>query len=369
MFKSGLSYSGASIDEKFDPSLLERIATQPIKFVEHNFADYIWGGYELYKLKKIDIRDHHPAVAESWEISGHEKYPSIVTLPNGDQIPLPDLLNHVPIARKILGHAVFKRFSTNFPLIIKFFDVQKHMSVQVHPSDEVAKSFGEKDPGKGEIFIVLDVYPGAEGVLYLGLKDGVTRDQLEQALRNGDNLLDLMHKIRVKKGEIYELPSGVIHCWTGGTMAVEITEASDLTYRLYDFGRGRPMHYEKGLASIDFENQNGRSLEKQTRVQWDSVGTPGLQKLHTQSEMAVERICLDSKIRRVKTVLKRPSVFEAILCLKGAAKLKAINGTWTEPIAQGYALLLPSESDNYTAELDKGDSRCEFLKISMELKR
>lgn len=350
-----------------DTEDLDKMLRVPLKFVQHNFADYIWGGYELYKLKKIDIRDHHPAVAESWEISGHEKYPSTVTLSNGKEISLPELLSHPGAAARVLGSAASKRFLNNFPLIIKFFDVQKHMSVQVHPTDEIARSFGEKDPGKGEIFIVLDVYPGAEGALYLGLKDGVSRTRFEMALRDGTNLLDLMHKIHVKKGEIYELPSGVIHCWTGGTMAVEITEASDLTYRLYDFGRGRPMHYEKGLASIDFENQSGPVLEKKTRISWKMTQTPGVEKIETQSEMSVHRICLNRDRKLLKSLAAPENIFDAILCLKGSAVLKSVCGSWEEEIAQGYALLIPSGCSAYDAELSGGSQHCEFLKISMEL--
>ncbi|MCA9395769.1 MAG: class I mannose-6-phosphate isomerase [Candidatus Omnitrophica bacterium] len=366
MRNSDSAPSPLDLDSAPESGDLHEMLNVPLRFVQHNFADYIWGGYELYKFKKIDIRDHHPAVAESWEISGHEKYPSTVTLSNGKEISLPELLSYPGAAAKVLGSAAAKRFLNNFPLIIKFFDVQKHMSVQVHPTDEIARSFGEKDPGKGEIFIVLDVYPGAEGALYLGLKDGVNRAQFEKALKGGSNLLDLMHKIHVKKGEIYELPSGVIHCWTGGTMAVEITEASDLTYRLYDFGRGRPMHYEKGLASIDFENQSGPVLENRTRISWKATQIPGIEKIETQSEMSVQRICLNGDMKFIKSIPAPEKIFDAILCLKGSAVLKSVCGNWKEEVAQGYALLIPSGCSAYDAELN-GSQNCEFLKISMEL--
>jgi mannose-6-phosphate isomerase len=354
-----VGYSALSVQE------LGRLMKRPLCLNGKNFADYVWGGYELYKFKGLERKDTDPLAAESWEISGHPKYPSRIELGNGQLITLPDVLKDSDIAKRLLGESIAQRFDNTFPLIIKFFDAQKRMSVQVHPSDEIAASLGEKDPGKGEIFVVLDVYPNAEGALYLGLKDEVSRADFESALENNVNLLDLMHKIHVRKGEVYALPSGVLHCWTGGTMAVEITEASDLTYRLYDFYHGRPIHHKKGLMSIDFNNQNGKELEIQTRIRWKQSSDGIMSKLSVKSWIDVERIQLSGDQMDID-LPRKGDTFEALLGLKGSALLTSHDGAWNEILTQGYSLLIPSIASSYRVRNHEPNKPSEFLRISVD---
>ncbi|MFZ2603646.1 MAG: type I phosphomannose isomerase catalytic subunit, partial [Candidatus Omnitrophota bacterium] len=240
----------------------------PIKFIEGNFADYIWGGYHLYDMKSLPYDLDAQVAAESWEVSGHQKYPSRVLMPDGRIFTLKDLLKDGQLASLILGNSVVERFGQDFPILVKFVDVHQHMSAHIHPSHETAKALGEKDPGKEELFIVIDLHKSAESALYLGLKDRVTREAFESAISREENILDLSYKIYVNPGDIYRIPSGVLHCWTGGSIAVEIAESSDLTYRMYDFRRQRPMHIKKGLASINYKCKQGALLEKECRGLW-----------------------------------------------------------------------------------------------------
>ncbi|MFT5208098.1 MAG: mannose-6-phosphate isomerase [Candidatus Omnitrophota bacterium] len=341
---------------------IDLLSRFPIRFEEGNFADYMWGGHELYKLKGMICDSSEPVAAESWEISGHPKYPSRIHLPGGAPFTFLELLYDINIAKQILGPKVVQKFSNDFPALIKFFDVQKHMSVQVHPSDHVANQWGETDPGKGEVFIVLETYANAESALYLGLKEDVDQKQFELALNEGKNLLEYMHKVHVQPGEVYALPSGVIHCWTGGTMAVEITEPSDLTYRLYDFGRGRPMHLEKGLAAINFEIQNGPNLEKTTKVDWQPSLIPDLEEVPNDNCLRIERIHLNA----TKGAIDIPTdhTFDALMAIDGLVELSSDTGDWEVRLNKGFSMLIPAGAGDYTVRNLAGESASQVLRIT-----
>ncbi len=347
------------------PKEIDLLSRFPIRFVEGNFAEYMWGGQELYKLKGMICNDSKAIAAESWEVSGHPKYPSKVQLPSGEFYTLMELLYDIQLAEKILGQEVVKKYSNDFPALVKFFDVQKHMSVQVHPSDKIANLWGETDPGKGEVFVVLETYKGAESALYLGLKDGVEQGQFEIALKEGDDLLELMHKVQVERGEVYVLPSGVIHCWTGGTMAVEITEPSDLTYRLYDFGRGRPMHLEKGLASIDFAIQNGPELEKITKSSWQPSNIDGVEEIHNGSCLRIERIYLDQHKGAVD--IPTDHTFDVLMAIGGSVELSSDTGEWEIQLNKGFSILIPAGAGDYTIRNLVGKESSEILRITAKV--
>jgi mannose-6-phosphate isomerase len=345
-------------------SEIDALTKFPIRFEEGNFADYMWGGHELYKLKGIPFDAATPKVAESWEVSGHSKYPSRVKLDSGTCMSLIDLLNDPAIAELILGKRMARNYPNRFPLLAKFFDVQKHMSVQVHPSDQVARQLGESDPGKGEVFVVMDVYPGGEGAVYLGLREGITRKRFEEALVKNENLLEFMHKVQVKPGEVYVFPSGVLHCWTGGTMAIELTEPSDLTYRMYDFGRGRPMHIEKGLASTDFENQNGPDIEALSRSSWRASKISGLEQITTNCDLKVERVCLEGAKKKVH--IPGDGTFDVLMGVQGSLELIADNEAWRTELKKGFSLLIPAEAGGYYARKTSISQRSECLRITMD---
>ena len=108
----------------------------------------MWGGYHLYEMKGLPYDGNSCIAAESWEISGHKKYPSRVMMPNGSIFTFMDLLKNRRLAGLILGEAVIEHFGQDFPILVKFVDVHKHMSAHLHPSAAAAKALGEADPGK-----------------------------------------------------------------------------------------------------------------------------------------------------------------------------------------------------------------------------
>lgn len=342
------------------------LTKQPIKFIEGNFADYMWGGYHLYDMKDLSYDKDSRIAAESWEISGHKKYPSRVIMPDGNIFTLKDLLENRRLACLILGEAVVEHFGQNFPILVKFVDVHKHMSAHLHPSHAQAKALGELDPGKEEVFIVLDLHENAESALYLGLKDGITREIFEDAIRKEENILNLSHKIYVQPGEIYRIPSGLLHCWTGGSIAVEITESSDLTYRLYDFRRQRPTHIKKGLASIDYNRNQGAALEKECRGLWQQTEVNGLEVVKTHNSLRVERLTAGLNIPKPIEIKSR-GAFEALMGIEGSLEITSVDNRWSVNLSKGKSILIPSRAGSYQIKgLDRENNNC-ALRISIKI--
>ena len=135
-----------------------------------------------------------------------------------------------------------------YPLLIKVIQADETLSIQVHPDDDWAvKLEGEGNRGKTECWYVLDAAPGAK--LVYGLKEGASREQLAAAIEN--NALDpYLNFVEVQKGDFIYIPAGTVHAIGGGLRLLEVQQSCDLTYRLYDWGRGREVHIEKGLAVI-----------------------------------------------------------------------------------------------------------------------
>ncbi|MEI6832102.1 MAG: type I phosphomannose isomerase catalytic subunit [Candidatus Omnitrophota bacterium] len=337
----------------------------PIKFIEGNFANYLWGGHYLYAMKGMSYDENMPVAAESWEVSGHRKFPSRIQMPDGRIFTLKDLLKERKLAGLILGDAVVKHFGQDFPILVKFIDVHQHMSVHLHPSHKTAKALGEKDPGKEEVFIVIDLHEDAESVLYLGLKNKVNRKDFEAAINGEENILDLLHKIHVAPGEIFRIPSGVLHCWTGGSIAIEIAESSDLTYRMYDFLRQRQMHIKKGFASIDYKCSQGAALKKQCKGKWEAMLTEGLDSVVTHNALRVERIRASLNGNPVKICNR--DTFEVLMGIEGTIEIMSLKKDWLVHLHKGSSLLIPAKAGDYLIRGVDQVSKNRTLRISMKI--
>ena len=143
-----------------------------------------------------------------------------------------------------------------FPLLLKFLFPEEKLSVQVHPDDATAQRFGEPW-GKTECWYVAHARPGSQ--IGLGLKPGVTREQFEQAIQENcaENLLNW---VNVYQGEMIYVAGGTVHTLGPGSVIVETQQQSDTTYRLYDYGRPRPLHLERGIASIKEKVASGKVI-------------------------------------------------------------------------------------------------------------
>ncbi|MDD2679490.1 MAG: class I mannose-6-phosphate isomerase [Candidatus Omnitrophica bacterium] len=337
----------------------------PIKFIEGNFANYIWGGHYLYAMKGMFYDKDTPVAAESWEVSGHKKFSSRILMPDNRIFTLKDILKDRQLARLILGDTIVEHFGQDFPVLVKFIDVRQHMSVHLHPSHKIAKALGEEDPGKEEVFIVIDLHEDSECVLYMGLKDKVSRKEFETAISRGENILGLLHKIHVSPGEIFHIPSGVLHCWTGGSVAVEIAESSDLTYRVYDFLRQRPMHIKKGLTSIDFKFNQSATLKKECKGKWEAMLTKGLDSVVTRNALKVERIRAGLDDNPVKLDNRR--TFEVLMGIDGILEIMSLKKDWLIHLHKGSSLLIPASAGDYLIRGIDEVNKNRALRISMKI--
>lgn len=184
---------------------------------------------------------------EIWQISG---VPGSETMCEGQNIN--DIVKKEKA--RLVGEANYKRFGDEFPLLIKFIDAHQDLSIQVHPTDEVAHRQG-KPRGKTEMWYLLDSKPGA--ALYNGLKEQLTPEQYKEMV-NKKTICDALAKYEVKDGDCFFIPAGRIHAILSGCYLVEIQQTSDVTYRIYDYdrrdkdGKPRQLHTKEAAESIDY---------------------------------------------------------------------------------------------------------------------
>ncbi|MFK7885100.1 MAG: type I phosphomannose isomerase catalytic subunit [Phycisphaerales bacterium] len=219
----------------------------------------VWGGRRLQSLGK-SMPDDGP-IGESWELadlgstnaSGGGGDAARSTIANG---PLAGTTLHD--AMDLWGHDMMGDAqptpSGDFPLLVKYLDAREHLSLQVHPSPE----FAAVHPGahlKTESWYIVDAEPGSE--LFVGFQTGVTRDDLEAAIRSG-TVPSIMRSIPAIPGECHTLPSGTVHALGAGVLVAEVQTPSDTTFRVYDWTNeydrpDRELHIEQALACASFE--------------------------------------------------------------------------------------------------------------------
>src|SRR6266404_2289857 len=206
------------------------------------FRERVWGTRDLSLMyphksaRRPDGKFEEP-IGEAW-LTGDE-----CRIANG---PLAgQTLDEVTqrFGREFLGEAVSD--VSRFPLLLKFLFPKEKLSVQVHPDDECARAAGQPC-GKTECWYVLAAEPGAQ--VALGLKSGVTHEKVAKAIK-ATELEPLMNWIDIKPGEMIYVDAGTVHAIGPGSILLETQQNSDTTYRLYDYGRGRELHVEQGLAA------------------------------------------------------------------------------------------------------------------------
>lgn len=196
--------------------------------LQPGFKDYIWGGRRL-------IEDYHKNysgefLAESWELSCNKECPSIIVGGEDDGLTLDEYINKYGFLENLGKNC--KRFQ-DFPILTKFIDARKPLSIQVHPDEKYATMVEHKH-GKTEMWYVVDAEPGA--FLYLGFEHEISREEFVE--RISDNTLEeVLHKVYVHRGDVYFIEAGTLHAIGAGVLLAEIQQNSDVTYRIYDYGR------------------------------------------------------------------------------------------------------------------------------------
>ncbi len=208
------------------------------------FKDYPWGGRNLAHFGRT-LPDG--IVAESWDVASHPNGSSAVREGAYKGRLLNDLV--AQLGEDLLGdNNAAACEAGRFPLLIKLLDANSWLSVQVHPDDAYALAH-EGELGKTEMWVVLEAQPGAE--LLYGFSRPTSKEAYAQAVAAGRGD-EPLHRMAVQKGDVVFVPPGTMHALGPGIVVAEIQQNSDTTYRVYDWGRDRPLHLAKALEVTDF---------------------------------------------------------------------------------------------------------------------
>ncbi|MBR1996325.1 MAG: class I mannose-6-phosphate isomerase [Paludibacteraceae bacterium] len=306
----------------------------------YKFAPYlrttIWGGYQIAPFKGIFTAQ--PNIGESWEISGVPGHESVVVERGiiGDV----DLgLNLTQLIDKykglLVGERVYRTYGNTFPLLVKFIDSRQDLSVQVHPDDQLAQK-RHQCPGKTEMWYVIKADVGAK--IYSGLKQSITPDDYERLAKaepiNGHSpMQDVIATHESHQGDLFFLPAGRLHAIGAGNFLTEIQQTSDITYRVYDFGRKdangvpRELHLEQAKEAIDYQ------VWPEYRTSYDST-KPNSELIHCPY-FIVNRVV----VQVAAEINLHSDSFVIVVCLWGEANINGIR------VKQGETLLVPASEN------------------------
>lgn len=312
----------------------------PLKFTPI-LKEKIWGGKKISTILNKPI-GQLPNIGESWEISGIQDDMSVAangflagnTLQELIEVYMGDLI----------GEGVYEKFGVEFPLLIKFIDAQDVLSIQVHPDDAVAAE-RHQAYGKTEMWYIVDAEENAE--LISGFKQDCNKQEYLTALQSG-TLEGLLNFEKVKQGDVFYIPAGRVHAIGGGILLAEIQQTSDITYRIYDWGR------------VD---DNGNPRELHTDLATDVINFKAEENYKTQYKLTenktinlVECDYFTTNMLNFKgTIEKDYNLFDSFviyMCLDGEFYIHSENNI-VEKVKKGETVLIPAILKNLELKADK----------------
>ena len=304
----------------------------PLKF-EPILKTIVWGGEKIAPYKGIETEQKH--IGESWELSGVAGNESVVADGPLKGKTIAQLVKEYKA--DLVGKHVYENTGDEFPLLIKFIDALSDLSIQVHPNDELAAKRHNGSKGKTEMWYVVDAEPGAH--LLAGLTKQITPDEYAARVANG-TITDVLARHDVHPGDVFFLPAGRIHAICGGCFIAEIQQTSDITYRIYDYGRlgldGKPreVHTELAKDAIDYTVYDNYRTEYTPR-QNEEVEVVSCKYFTTS--------IYDLTLPYARDLSEIDS-FLVVMCLSGTGSLE-VDGEEVE-IHQGETVLVPASADD-----------------------
>lgn len=309
---------------------------EPIKF-KALLKQTIWGGNKIVPFKHLN--EQLDNVGESWEISGVKDNETIVCNGRYEGQSLNAIVKE--LKGDLVGIENYKRFGDEFPLLIKFIDARSDLSIQVHPTDEIAQKQG-KERGKTEMWYIMNSDKDAK--LYSGLKKQITPEQYK-AMVEDDTICDALAQYKVKEGDVFFLPAGRIHAIGTGCFLAEIQQTSDVTYRIYDYkrkdkdGNYRQLHTKEAAECINYK------VEKDYRTEYLPMKNQGVSLVQCPyfttsvydltEPMTIDYSELDS--------------FVILIGMKGEGRITDNEGNETT-LNEGETLLLPATTNSIKVE-------------------
>ena len=329
---------------------MERVQLYPMLF-EPNLHQIVWGGDRIVQWKGLKTVPNgtvpNGTVGESWEVSAVESSPSVVSNGAFAGRLLPEVVASDP--EGILGKAVARRYGGRMPLLVKFIDAQKDLSIQVHPDDEMAmREHGKL--GKSEMWYVLDAEPGA--CIYSGFKKTLDPDEYKRMVNDG-TVAEALAKHEAHAGDVFYIPAGRVHAICGGIMLAEIQQSSDVTYRIFDYnrpglnGKPRELHTELAARALNYK------VERKYRTAYSVKAN--------HANRVVETAFFSARVtdiaQRFHRDLKKYDSFIITMCLKGDCRIKIRETGDGIVLREGFSCLIPAAIADYDVEPLRGSTR------------
>ncbi len=306
----------------------------PFRF-RPTFRRYLWGGRRLATVLQKPLGEGKD-YAESWEVVDRGADQSVVAWGPRAGTTLHELLSEDPSG--VLGPARAAQFGADplarrFPLLLKFLDCHRNLSVQVHPNDDQARCLDPPDLGKTEAWVILDALPGSK--VYAGLKPGMDRSALEREVARGTTELCL-HTLDVRPGDCIFIPARTVHALGAGLLVAEIQQSSDTTFRLSDWnrvgadGKPRPLHVQAALETIDFQ---AGPIQRQRP---EATERDFVQRLVVCDKFVLDRWQLTTSAER----LGGDGRCHLVAVLRGAVRVAGDPAT--SPLEVGQTMLIPA---------------------------
>ena len=306
----------------------------PLLF-QPNLHSVVWGGNQLRPYKGLALSDE--PIGESWEVSSVPSSTSIIANGELKGIDLITAINEQPDA--ILGKKVNEKYKGKLPLLVKFIDAKRDLSIQVHPNDEMAmREHGKM--GKSEMWYVIKADEGAH--LYAGFKQEITPEEYQQRIADG-TITDVLADHKVKAGDVFYLPAGRVHAICGGILLAEVQQSSDVTYRIFDYnrpsidGKLRELHTELAAKALDYH------VIDNYRTEYVDSSNKAVQII--ESPFFSVRVMEVSK--PFHRDLKKYDSFIITMCIEGGCKIRVRNTGEEILLKQGNSTLIPAAIADY----------------------
>lgn len=290
----------------------------------------IWGGNKLNNLLQKEFKEKN--IGESWEISGVENDETVV---NNGHLKGKTLREIATLYKDdFLGKNVYEKFEVEFPLLIKFIDAKTPLSVQVHPSNEIARK-RHNSFGKNEMWYIMDADEDAE--IIIGFNTSLSKTTYSEYLKSG-KVLEVLNKLKVKPSDAFNIPTGRVHAIGAGVLLAEIQQTSDVTYRIYDYdridkksGEKRELHNDLAIDVLDFNREQNykTSFDSQLNTSNKLIHTPYFKTnlIIINDEVDVDCSTKDS--------------FMIYMCVKGTAQI--IHNDMIYELKLGSTILIPAQ--------------------------
>lgn len=287
--------------------------------------DYLWGGHRL--AEEYGKEYEGDVLAETWELSCHPDGPSFIS--NGEHAGK-TLQQYIDEKGKEVLGTHCRRFR-DFPILTKFIDAKDNLSIQVHPDNRYALK-NEGQYGKTEMWYVMDA--GKEAFLYYGFQKEVSKEEFSRRIQE-DTLLEVLNAVPVQKGDVLFIESGTIHAIGKDILIAEIQQNSNVTYRVYDYGRvgkdgkKRDLHIEKALA-----------VTNRVPIVRDKSSYPHVADC---DYFTVDKLNLDGNVMKKMEGTVSDASFASILMLDGCGTISSQGKLWNFKKVTASSCLLTAE--------------------------